>query len=78
MKRQSNESRKHSVSRTCLTCHAKKLGEPVTARDCLGFAECETCTKLNNNVVNQEEAAKAWSEWLTDMHERETKKAGVR
>ena len=59
---------KHTPSRTCITCHAEKLGEPVTAQDCLGFAECETCTKI---PVNQEEAAKAWSEWLTEMLERE-------
>jgi len=37
---------KHSVPRICIACHAKKLGEPVTARDCLGFASCETCTQL--------------------------------
>jgi len=33
------------VPRVCITCHAERLGEPVTAKDCLGFAACETCTK---------------------------------
>jgi len=59
---------KHRVPRTCVACHAEKLGESVTPQDCLGFAECETCTKIP--AVNQEEAARAWSQWLTEMHER--------
>jgi hypothetical protein len=37
---------KHKVPRVCIACHAEKLGMPVTPRDCLGFAECETCTKV--------------------------------
>ena len=37
---------KHKVPRICIACHAEKLGMPVTPSDCLGFAECETCTKL--------------------------------
>jgi hypothetical protein len=36
----------HKVSRVCLACHAEVLGVPVTPRDCLGFAKCETCTKV--------------------------------
>jgi len=35
------------MNRTCITCHAQRLGEPVTAEDCLGFVACETCTKLD-------------------------------
>jgi hypothetical protein len=37
---------KHRVPRVCLACHAEMLGIPVTPRDCLGFAKCETCTKV--------------------------------
>ena len=59
---------KPNVPRMCLVCHAKKLGEPVTAKDCLGFTECETCTKL---TVNQDEAVRAWSNYLTEMHDAE-------
>ena len=44
---------KHIPPKVCITCHAKKLGIPVTASDCLGFIECETCTKLNE-TTNQE------------------------
>jgi hypothetical protein len=36
----------HKVSRVCLACHVEKLGIPVTPKDCLGFAACETCTKV--------------------------------
>jgi len=50
-----------NIPRTCIICHAEKLGEPVTAKDCLGFVACETCTKV------------AWSEWLKALHEREKK-----
>jgi len=36
----------HKVPRVCLACHAERLGYPVTPKDCLGFAACETCTKV--------------------------------
>lgn len=32
-----------------IDCHADRLGIPVTADDCLGFAACETCTKIPEN-----------------------------
>ena len=48
-----------NIPRTCIICHAEKLGEPVTEKDCLGFVACETCTKA------------AWSEWLKALHERD-------
>ena len=38
--------KRYNVPRVCLTCHAERLGYPVTPSDCLGFAACETCTKL--------------------------------
>jgi RecA/RadA recombinase len=44
---------KHVVPRVCITCHVQKLGIPVTAADCLGFAACETCTKLDNGNDTQ-------------------------
>jgi len=37
---------KHNVHRICIICHAQKLGEPVVPADCLGFVECEDCTKI--------------------------------
>ena len=55
--------KKHIPPRTCVACHAERLGKPVTASDCLGFAACETCTKVRD----------AWSEWLLALHEREGK-----
>ena len=39
---------KHTVPRICIICHAQKLEEPVTANDCLGFSECESCTKIED------------------------------
>lgn len=41
---------KYDVPKVCIACHAEKLGIPVTAEDCLGFAACETCTKDLENV----------------------------
>jgi hypothetical protein len=58
-----------TVPRTCISCHVERLGMPVTAKDCLGFVACETCTKLGP-PIDQKEAARAWSEWLTELHER--------
>jgi hypothetical protein len=57
---------KHKPPRICIVCHAKRLREPVTAADCLGFAACETCVLLDDQVA----AAKAWSVWLKELHER--------
>ena len=50
-----------TLPRTCIACHAEKLGEPVTAKDCLGFVACETCTKI------------AWSDWLMELHKMESR-----
>jgi hypothetical protein len=46
---------KWSVPRICIACHAKKLNEPVTAKDCLGFVEREYCEKTDNvtNKINK-------------------------
>ena len=57
-----------NTPRTCIACHAERLGEPVTAGDCLGFAACETCTKLSK--PSEMDAVKAWSKWLSELHKR--------
>ena len=60
---------KHSPPRTCITCHAERLGDPVTAKDCLGFAACETCTKpLTEHATDDS----TW--WLTELHKRDERK----
>jgi len=55
-----------------MACHAERLNQPVTPHDCLGFTACETCTKLGDppgwSPDKQQEAAAAWSEWLTQLH----------
>jgi hypothetical protein len=38
----------YNVPRVCIACHAKRFGKFIHPADCLGFAACEDCTKVEN------------------------------